>query len=213
MMFRLIPMMVVAVLLSFIAGFAGCDKQAAEVEAADVAYDNFLDADDGAGAVGFVSKDSLARLDRLIGVARKAKKSEVQALPYNDRLEVLQIRMLLKRDLLKPVDGRSYYAKLVSSGWVNSTSDLERIKVKVDSSKTSATVTYRLPGTSETTQGFWVLEDGAWKEDQVAQNERDRSDYKAHAKEAGMTEDEYLLTTLEDRAGEKVPPTIWDVPK
>ena len=213
MLTRLIPLVLAALMLAFFSGIGGCDKKAAEIQAADEQYDNCLDADDGAGAVRYVSKDSLARLDRLIAIARTAKKADVKALPLPDMQEVLQMRVLLGSELLKPIDGRTYYIKLVSKGWVNSTSLLERVKIKVDSVGTSATVTYRDPDDKETTYGHWIFEDGSWKEDQIADLQNPQMDLKAAAKEARMTEEELLLTGLGARTGETVLTTVWDPPK
>ncbi len=206
-------MILVATMLVFFTSLGGCDKKAAEVLAADEQYDNCLDADDGAGAVRYVSKNSLARLDRLISVARTAKKAEVRAMPFDDMQEVLMMRHLLGPELLKPMDGRTYYTKIVQKGWLHSTSHLERIKIKVDSSGTSATVTFRDPEDSEITYGHWVFEDGAWKEDQLADLQTSHAELKAAAKEARMTEDEMIMASLEIRIGETVPPTVWDPPK
>lgn len=207
---RSIAWLIAAFLLSMAALLTACDSRAAAVRATDESYDVALDSNDGATAVTFLSKDSLAWLDRMVELARTAKKSKVKNLPYGERHEVLQIRLLLKPGELRNIDGRSYYIRLVGAGWTGSTSEARRTKISLSSAGDAATVTYRYPGEQETFFGYWVFEDGAWKEDQVkAAFEASRSS-DSDARAAGMTEDQMLVDYLEQSSGLEVPESIWD---
>lgn len=200
-------------MLAFVTSLAGCDKRAAEVAAADDQYDARLDANDGEGAVKFVSKDSLARLDRLLTVARTGNSASVKALPYGDKIEVLGMRLLLGRELHQPIDARTYFIRVVNKGWYSSSSSYERIKVKVNGKGTSATVTLRDPEDSETYSSYWVFEDGAWKFDEVADMKKHDAEFRKAVKEAGMTEEEVIFAILEEETGETLTPELWDPPK
>lgn len=209
---HLIPMVLVAVMLAFFTGTGGCDRKAGEIQAIDQQLDNCLDADDGAGAVRYLSQDSVARLDRLVSVARTAKQPEVRALPISDRLDVLQIRLLLGRDLLKPIDGRAYYIKLINMGWMGSTSTHERVKTRVASDGKSATVTYRRPNAANASEGHWVFESGTWKTDEVRTAETSGVALRALAVSEGVKEDQILMLVLKLRTKQKLTAALWDPP-
>ncbi len=205
--------LVLVLLLPMLAMGAGCDNRAKEVSAADDAYDAALDTMNGPAAAAWLSKESVARLESMLEIARKGKKAEVQALGMSDRLEVLRMRLLLKGDINKPLDGRGYYAKLVSSGWVTSTSDMKRVKVQVEPSKTRATVMYKSPYQVEGVMGYWVFEDGAWKEDQVLDRQMQDSELRTAAQEERKSENDYLLWVLGEQLEMKIPATVWDPPR
>lgn len=199
-------------LLPLAALLAGCDARAAEVSATDDGYDVALNGGDGPTAATYLSKDSVAWLDDMVGLARTARKDKVKALPYRDRLEVLQIRLLLEPDELKKADGRSYYIRLVNEGWVVSTSEAKRIKISFNSAKDRATITYRYPGERETFHGSWVLEDGQWKDDRVTDADEINQEARAQARAGGVTEDDLLFDVLAENLEMEIPDSIWDPP-
>ncbi|MEK6702443.1 MAG: hypothetical protein AABZ53_09280 [Planctomycetota bacterium] len=214
MTIRSLSIALVLIMLSFVSVLGGCDAEATDVRETDKAFDKALDSQSGAQAVTFLSKDSIARLDRMMALARTAKKAEVQALSFTDRLDVLQARMLFKAKELKTADGRLYFTRLVGSGWQGSTSDCTRVSISVNGEKSRATITYRIPRGKETFQGIWVKENGEWKSDVAAESDVGDRDAAERAKEIGMNMDQYLMYRLEEGSGgEAIPPTIWDPPR
>lgn len=213
MLNQLIPIVLCAFMLAFVSGLAGCDKRAAEVIAVDEQYDRCLDSNDGEGSVKFITRDSLARYDRLLPVARTATAEQVKAMTNTDMIEVLFMRLLLGSELHKPIDGRTYFVKLVNKGWTSSTSSVQRTKVKVNSKGTTATVTYRNPEDGETFNSYWVVEDGTWKLDLLADLRNHDSDFKQIASELGMTREQVAFEYIELETGETPPSDLWNPPK
>ncbi|MCC6677251.1 MAG: hypothetical protein IT436_08905 [Phycisphaerales bacterium] len=192
---------------------AGCDSEAAEVVATDKAYDRAIDSQNGAAAVEFLSKDSVAFLDRMVETARVEWKDQLKARPFHERYEILRARLLYKPAELKQANGRSYYTRLVDEGWVWSTSEARRTKVAVANSKARATITYKYRGDRETFRGYWVFEDGKWKEDLVLDGgEIDQFAREQSARER-ISEDQLLVRMLEDETERDVPDSIWEAPR
>lgn len=210
---RIVSVFMVLAVISLVLGLGGCDRKVAEVVAADKALDKAIDSGDGQTVVSMISQDSLARMDRLLDFARTAKKSEVKALPVADRLEVLQVRQELKSDVRKPMDARTYYARLVTNRRTESTSGAKRGKITFNAAKTEAKMLLTSPDGSDYMYGYWVYEGGGWKEDFVARVRDDAGRIQAAARELSMTEDEFLIFRLEESSEEAVPPSIWDAPR
>lgn len=189
----------------------GCDAEVAHVKEVDDRYDMALDSRHGKTALAYVSKDSIAWFDSMVETARTASKSKVQALPFAERLEVLQIRLLVPAADLKKMDGREYLIRSVDEGWQGSTSQLKRHSVRVNNGR--ATITYRDPDSGTQSQGYYVLEDGAWKEDRLSLNADLNQSAGSEAREAGMTEDELIFEILGELSGDTVSESVWNPPK
>lgn len=200
--------MVVSLLLG-----AGCDSAARDVAATDDAYDKALNSNDGAAAVEYLSKDSLAWMDEMLEKARKAQKAEVMALPFNERYEVLRMRLILKPEEIKGATGKTYYAQAVNRGWVTSTSEARRTKITVTGGGKRAIVVYKYPGERENFRGSWVLEDGRWKEDLVTEASEVNNNARVEAGRQRITEHQYLMQLLEYDADGDIPETVWNPPR
>jgi hypothetical protein len=195
--------------LMVLACLSGCDDAARQIREADEASNRALDAHDGAAAVKFLSKGSVDRLSDLITKARKAKKADVQKLPYADKFDVLVIRLLIEPSRLRKMNGREAYVEMVNRGWMNSTSGFERQNYKYSKDKTQATVTYIDRRSRTWFKSYWILEDGGWKEDHVADVVEIGRWAAENAKEAKITEEELLLEVLGDLIEDDVPEKVW----
>lgn len=192
-----------------LACLSGCDDTSRQIREADEASNKALDANNGAEAVKFLSKGSIDRLSNLIMKARKAKKADVQKLPWADKFDILVIRMLIDPARLRKMNGREVYLEMVDRGWVYSTSGYERQNYKYSKDKTQATVTYIDRRSRIWFKSYWIFEDGGWKQDQAADVVEIGRWAAEEAKDAKITEDQLLMYELSNLFEVDVPEKVW----
>lgn len=186
-----------------------CDNTASRVRSADAACNRAILENDGREAIKYMSKDSITRMSQMITLARTATPAQTKALPFADKLDVLAIRLAVPVERLRSLNGYEYYVEAVDKGEVWSTVGFKRVRYTFDADRTQAKVTLQIPFTHETFDIHWILEDGTWKEDEVASGPEIGRWGRASAKEAHMSEDEFLVSLLSELLGEQVSDDAW----
>lgn len=203
------PYWVVACILVFSPLLVACDDTARQVRAADGASNRAILSNDGREAIKYMSKDSITRLSTMISLARTATVAQTKALPFADKWDVLTIRLVVPVERLRSLNGYEFYVEAVNEDHVWSTVGLKRVRYTFDAARTQAKVTLQIPFSQETFDIHWILEDGTWKEDEVASGPEIGRWGRASAKEAHLSEDEFLLSTLADLLDVEVTEDVW----
>jgi len=199
-----------AVWIVLMGGMAACDRTSAELRAVDDAVDRAIDSGDGKKYAEHVSKGSFERLTTMLTLVRTATAKQTRALPFADKYEVLLIRATVEPERLRKMNAREYVVSAVEDGVTWSTSGCKRVRYSVDAKRTQGSITYQAPFTKETFTGQWIKEDGVWKED-LAASSVDLSRWgRAAAKEANVSEDEFVLFLLDEWQGISAPEEIWN---
>src|SRR3954465_10187855 len=79
---------------------AGCDARAADKEEIQQVYEDFNDCNNnrnGDSIVSYFTKESFEHNERMLKVGLDGSPEEVRAMPLNDRLEVLRMRLQATR--------------------------------------------------------------------------------------------------------------------
>jgi hypothetical protein len=192
---------------------SGCDGTAKEVHAANDQYDAAIRGRDGTRVVELTSRESIARMGKVLEHAKTASKQQLQQMTAVERYYVLMARHVLKGSVKNKIEGREFLRQLAAGGWLGSSTGWERVRVTVDRTKSNATVMYRAKGRTGHQIAYWVREDGVWKLDMDTEMQTDDGRAALDARDAGLAVDEYLVRMLEVIGSEKVSPSVWEPPK
>lgn len=178
---------------------------------------NFLDylrAHDQRNGVRYtelITKASQDRYGALLTTALKGRKTEVLALRPADKWDVLAMRVMGERGVLRKLDGPGYCRWHIEQGWGG---ELGEVTIKLSGIRVSGTTASAevVVGMFKTgTRYSFAKEDGIWKVDEAASlGDWDRS-IKEDAAAENMKLDEYILGCITFNAGLDAQPTdAWD---
>jgi hypothetical protein len=195
----------------------GCDARSddrKEMRAVFARLNECNRAADGDGIVDVFTKSSFARNEELVKLGLDGTASQVKALPPNDMMEVLRMRLRSTRPELARLDGRGYVRYATSNGWYVrppaelSDETLTGFTFTKDAREARAQVVS--DGKKVPTRIHFIVEDNAWRYDEPeAMGEFDRDMHK-WARQERMSIEELVLSLLEDELGKEIPSTVWD---
>jgi hypothetical protein len=170
------------------------------VRAAMSAYEDAVLARDGRVAGQHVTRASHAYYARFREMALGAPEAVLRAAPLLDRLTILMIRHRIPADQLRKLSGDSVFPYMIENGWVRGSRGSTTVKEVYGSGARAA---IRSNG-----EMYFLREDGAWRLDLV-HTAAVAANGVFRGLEGRMTEDEFLLFTLEHSTGRKPGPEIW----
>ncbi|HEX8275338.1 MAG TPA: hypothetical protein VF615_22080 [Longimicrobiaceae bacterium] len=179
--------------------------EAEAVRAAMYGYKTAVVRRDGAAAARLVTRRSRDYFARMRDMAVFAPEAQVRAAPPMDRLVILTLRHRVPADELRALTGDAVFAYTIDHGWVGSDAARRppgRIEGEVFGEGDRAILREGFQDTQ------FVREDGAWRWDMLRLFEEAGAP-KVPGGPGGMTEDEFLISTLETSSGRKVSPSVW----
>ncbi|MBX3358962.1 MAG: hypothetical protein KF745_11110 [Phycisphaeraceae bacterium] len=220
-------------LLSILAVLAiagsGCDRRAAEVKESLFALGTAIENQDGEAASNLYSQSSIEYCDRIVKLAKTAKRADIASLKPLDRMQILLLRNRVPSAELKKLDGKGMIRLTVSKGWwfgsndgVSDEDELGKIKV----SGATAWVDLELDAGSNYAAKYifdhadrkrylrLTNEEGLWKVDTTSTHDTTNELLAKIIKAQGNGNIEQVLAELEERmSGKQVAPTVWDPPR
>jgi hypothetical protein len=173
-------------------------------------YHAALAGKDGAKAARKVTSATIANYGKMKTAALESSAQQVRALSFVDRLMVLRLRSEFTPQALSRMSPEQLFAHGVAQGWVgqNQTDNaLGAIAIKGDQASAEALVNGEV-----TPFRFLFQNERGWRLDLVTLMASVNPAMASAAREAGMTEDAFIVHVLEQVGGKKLPDGIWDPP-
>ena len=208
------PLAVLAALM-----LTGCEDPHAEDKAAIRACLRQLDQAnqecDGAKAVACMSSEALDEYTRLVNLALDGTRDQVLALYPADKWQIIQIRNRMTRREVQGMDGAAYQRHATGECWYLAWDD-EDTAYEDDIGKIDVwgDVAYAVikdwDGDDSGRVAEFTREGGVWKVNEFSFNRLFDEDIREWAREADMTEDEFLIYLEESEWENDIRDSIWD---
>lgn len=184
---------------------------------------------DGETAASLYARPTLEYYDRLVKLAREAKRDEIAKLTPLERYEIIRLRHRSTLAEMKPLDGRGYIKLAVNKGWwkgndeyVDEETQLADIKVTgssawvdlgLDSSRVNG-LSRILNAPDRKRYLRLYKEDEVWKVDTTSMHELANELMGRAMDRMGTGDKESIFVRWEEgQSGKEVPANIWDPPR
>lgn len=192
-------------LIVFVCGLM-VNTTAAETTAQDVfeLYKVRILAADGNEAAKLMNPDTIAYYQKMLDYAKTAKAEDVKKLMMIDRLMVFTVRARMNIEQINAMDGSSFFAYAVTSGWISrdSVKNIKDYSVS-DLPNGRKVLELKVGDRSMEMFQFEKIEDD-WKLDLTPPMPKFNAMFMAYAQQMGKSEDEFLLVTLGSLMGRAV---------
>jgi hypothetical protein len=184
-------------------------------KAARAAFDAYVDAlatKNGPAAVKLVTAGTLDYYEKMRVAALQAPAKVVKEMGLTDQIMVVVLRVQMKPEELRALNGEKLFVEAVKRGWIDSSmiahADLGKLAVRGDVGSG------RLTKDGQDLGFDWTLErqGGVWKNDLVHAVQFINVVMKQQLKAAGIDQNQLVLTSAEALAGHKLSASIWDPP-
>ena len=175
-------------------------------------YKRAILSSDGAAAVQLVTRGSLDHYERLRVMAMEAGPDEIRRSSISDRMMIGMLRLRLSRGTLAGMSGRDLCRHAVEQGWIGREGTLSSDIGEVHVSGTEAAAVAVVNGSPTPLRFQFLKEDGNWKFDLAALIRVVDATLPQVARQAGMSEDEFILESLELATGQPVTEAVWERP-
>ncbi|MGR4874570.1 hypothetical protein [Pseudoxanthomonas sp. LARHCG66] len=182
------------------------------VRAAFAAYKSAVLARQGERAADQVTTGTLREYARYRELALSAPRTELEALPMTERLQVLIIRARVPARDLRAMDGRTVFAHAVDRGWIGregvERSELGTLQVDGDHAAARLKI-----GTVEMPFDFeFEREQGRWHFNLIPLVTMSEDVFKQLARQNGVSENEMVMTLVRGLSEAPVDDSLWDPP-
>jgi hypothetical protein len=182
------------------------------VKAAFKSYQSALLEKNGARCVAVVDRGTVDYYQRMHDLAVGGKADDVKKLAILDKLMVLRMRHQIPLADLKRMDGRAMLAHGVTQGWVGSNvAKVEPGAVEITGDR--ASLVFVVDGKPTPVKIGLRREGGAWRIDLLSLFQLSGGAFRERQKKSGQSEDDFVVSLVEQLVGKPVPPTIWNPPR
>jgi hypothetical protein len=204
--------LVIAVLLLLITAPVQAAPQD-DVSATFEAYRAALLATDGEKAAEVVTQGSRDLYRHYANQALTLDHAALNRVHIADRLTIMLLRHSLERERLMQMSGAEIIAHAVTQGWISKegTAGIRLGNYQVAGDLATGTL-LRVDGSETPYKVEFLKEDGDWHLNLKKMLEFARIGIEYAVQQAGMSEDEFILTLLEYSTGRKPDPGIWNPP-
>ncbi len=187
--------------------------QQEEVSATFEAYQAALQATDGEKAAGIVTQGSRDLYRHYANQALTLDHAALNRVHIADRLTIMLLRHSLERERLMQMSGGEIIAYAVEQGWISKegTAGIRLGNYQVAGEMATGTL-LRTDGSETDFTVEFLKEDGDWHLNLKQMLEFARIGIEYAVQQAGMSEDEFILTLLEYSTGRRPDPGIWNPP-
>ena len=202
---------IVALLLLAAAPVAAAPQD--DVSATFEAYRVALLATDGEKAAEIVTQGSRDLYRHYANQALTLDHAALNRVHIADRLTILLLRHSVERERLMQMGGAEIIAYAVDQGWISKegTAGIQLGNYQVAGDIATGTL-LRTDGSETSYKVEFLKEDGDWHLNLKKMLEFARIGIEYAVKQAGMSEDEFILALLEYSTGRKPGPEIWTPP-
>lgn len=209
--YRMSRWLLLCLLLAPIFSVHAADDETA-VRAAFAAYKSAVLARQGERAADQVTTGTLREYARYRELALSAPRTELEALPMTERLQVLIIRARVPARDLRAMDGRTVFTHAVDRGWIGregvERSELGTLRVDGDHAAAPLKI-----GTVEMPFDFeFEREQGRWHFNLIPLVTMSEDVFKQLARQNGVSENEMVMTLVRGLSEAPVDDSLWDPP-
>lgn len=184
-----------------------------DVAATFEAYRSALLATDGEKAAEIVTQGSRDLYRHYANQALTLNHEALNQIHIADRLTIMLLRHSVERERLMMMSGGEIITYAVEKGWISKegTAGIRLGNYQVAGDLATGTL-LREDGSETPYKVEFLKEDGAWRLNLKKMLEFARIGIEYAVKQAGMSEDEFILALLEYSTGERPGPDIWNPP-
>lgn len=159
----------------------------------------------GKEAIKYVSKKTIEYYSSMLNHALESKKEIVDKMIVMDRLMIYSMRVRVKPEELRKMDGESILIYGIDNGWIgkNSIRNFGSFDIE-DDPGTKAKVMIMEMGNVKQRLFLFYNEDGIWKVDLISINAVANMSFKMSLKDIDPDEDRALLALLSSLEGRKI---------
>lgn len=175
-------------------------------------YDNYKSAilnDRGEEAVEFVDSRTIAYYDKIIELVKTADSSKLETLSLLDKFMVLIVRYRTSKEDILAFDGNELLIYAINSGMVGKSSVANNTVGEVTIVDEFATGEFVSNGQKSPFDFHFYYEGGRWKLDLTSIFAVSDTAFKQVIEQSGMSENEFLFTTMESLGDTRVSSEIW----
>jgi hypothetical protein len=186
------------------------EKQA--IHATFVQYKEALLQEDGSKAADVVSDRTIVFYDGIVTHALNTPHAKLKELDFISKFMVLRIRHEFTKSELLEMTGRRLLELGVDKGWISkaSVANIERlVNLEVDSSRASAAI----PSAPRIAAFHFLKERGEWKLDLTASFALANDAMKHEVAKSELTEEQYIIQTLNLLSSKPVDDRIFSPPQ
>jgi len=183
------------------------DSETAKIQALYKAYETAVDKKDTKAILSMLSTSSKQYFDKVLLLAKKAKKAEVMQLPLSDKIAVLTLRHTTTDEALLAMNAQNFMMQSMDKGLkknINTQNTLGTITIKGN----TATAPLVVNGKPSPVAMTFVKEGTAWKYDYTALLNNMNQMMQMFAAQANN--EAFLMQMLQGINGKKPDATIWN---
>jgi hypothetical protein len=208
---RSLPVLLLLVLMGLpMAAAADTD----DVKESFLAYKTAILESDGEAVADLVTQESRDYYRKLADQALTLDREALHNVHLTDRLNALLLRHSLERKELESMSGAQVVSYAAGHGWIGKegAEQLQLGDFQVEGDHASGSI-LRMDGEASPYKMEFIKEEGRWLLDLVALMDLTRTAFEYSVKQAGLTEDDFVILMLEYLTGRKPGPDIWSPPQ
>jgi hypothetical protein len=189
-------------------GGTGVEKKSESIFKVFSAYKEALLAADGVEACNLVCAETIGWYSDSIKEALNLDRKELSQQDILKKFTIVRMRHEFPKKEVEQMSGKDMFILGVKKGWVGFASipntNLDRVEEKED------TAIGYMAAAPDTPAFFFIKENGQWKISLVGSFPLIIKTLKHYIDSKGMTEDEWIISTLNNLSSKKVNPKIFD---
>lgn len=180
-----------------------------EVQEAFDVYRRALTHADGTVAAEIVSADTIDLYQQYRDLAVFGDEKTVKDLSMVNRMQVLIVRLRVKPETLKAMDGKATFAYAVDNEWIGKDVVVRAGLTDIAVTGNRATGKVTLGGEPTTEIFHFRKENNGWKFDLVPTIKKTDQALQMSAKSRNVSENEFLFSILTSLTGNRVTENVW----
>ena len=163
---------------------------------------------DGTRAVGRVSESTLDYYGVIHQLALRATPEILNQANIGDRLLILMVRHRIAPDVLAAMNGERLFVHAVNEGWIGK-NGVEKLEVGSVAMRENTARAIMVASGKPTPIHITMKKEGGWRVDLTSILPVTNRAFGEAVKRMGMSENDFILLTLDSLTGKTVPDTIW----
>ncbi len=165
---------------------------------------------DGEEAIKWVDEHTLQYYEEILSFSLSADSSAIQERTLMDKLTILSIRHRVPKEEVLKMSGDDFFKYAINEGMVgkNSVMNIEIGEVSIEGEFATGNIV--ASGQKSPLNFHFYKEEDAWKIDLTSIFQVSNAGLSSMIKSNGMTENEFIFSSLEMLTGKKVEDSIWE---
>lgn len=171
-------------------------------------YRNSVLSNNGTAALSHVSASTVEYYGAIQQLALRATPDIVKQANIGDRLLILMVRHRVDAETLKSMDGQKLFVHAVNQGWIGK-NGVEKLEIGSVAVRNGIARALMVAGGKRTPIQITMKEEGTWRVDLTSILPVTNEAFGQAVANMGMSENDFILLTLDSLSGRTVPDTIW----